>query len=93
MSGKIVIGDIHGALKALEQVIARMKSRPNEELIFLGDYVDGWSQSAQVIDYLRDLEKKGPAFSLKVIMTTGVNSGLKRAWLTRNGCSMVVKRL
>jgi serine/threonine protein phosphatase 1 len=57
MSRKIVIGDIHGALKALEQVMAQLKLQKTDELIFLGDYVDGWSQSAQVIDYLLEFEK------------------------------------
>jgi serine/threonine protein phosphatase 1 len=65
MSGKIVIGDIHGALKALEQVIAQTKIHKTDGFIFLGDYVDGWSQSAQVIDYLLDLEKKCPCIFIK----------------------------
>lgn len=51
------IGDIHGALKALEQLMNRIDLQPGERLIFLGDYVDGWSQSAQVIDYLVALGK------------------------------------
>ena len=58
MSRKIVIGDIHGALRALEQVMAQLKPGQTDELIFLGDYVDGWSQSAQVVDYLLEFEKK-----------------------------------
>jgi serine/threonine protein phosphatase 1 len=51
-----VIGDIHGALKALQQIIQQLKLRPGDKLIFLGDYVDGWSQSADVIEYLIKLE-------------------------------------
>ncbi|MBX3239557.1 MAG: serine/threonine protein phosphatase [Chitinophagaceae bacterium] len=47
-----VIGDIHGGLKALEQVLEKANPSPDSKLIFLGDYVDGWGQSAQVIDYL-----------------------------------------
>jgi serine/threonine protein phosphatase 1 len=54
---KIVIGDIHGALKALEQLLERMKPGKTDELIFVGDYVDGWSESAQTIDYLLRLQK------------------------------------
>jgi serine/threonine protein phosphatase 1 len=57
MSRKIVIGDIHGALKALEQVMVQLNPQKTDELIFLGDYVDGWSQSALVIDYLLEFEK------------------------------------
>jgi serine/threonine protein phosphatase 1 len=57
MSRKIVIGDIHGALRALKQLIALIKPEKTDQLIFMGDFVDGWSESAQVIDYLIDLEK------------------------------------
>lgn len=58
MARTFVIGDIHGALRALEQVIEKIKLKADDQLIFLGDYVDGWSQSAQVIDYLMQLEKQ-----------------------------------
>ena len=52
-----VIGDIHGALKALRQLIGRLRLRGGDQLIFLGDYVDGWSESAGVIDYLMELRE------------------------------------
>ncbi|MCC9017671.1 metallophosphoesterase family protein [Flavobacterium lipolyticum] len=53
-----VIGDIHGGLLALEQVMKKAKVTTQDTLIFLGDYVDGWSQSPQVIEYLMDLKSK-----------------------------------
>ena len=52
----LVIGDIHGGLRALHQIMERANVTPNDTLIFLGDYVDGWSQSPQVIDYLIELK-------------------------------------
>lgn len=52
MKRTLVIGDIHGGLKALKQVLNKAKVVPEDELIFLGDYVDGWSESAKVIDFL-----------------------------------------
>jgi serine/threonine protein phosphatase 1 len=52
----LVIGDIHGGLKALQQVFERAKMTTNDTLIFLGDYVDGWSGSAQLIEYLIKLD-------------------------------------
>lgn len=58
MKRTIVFGDIHGGLKALLQLLDRIDYSENERLIFLGDYVDGWSQSAQVIDFLMDLSQK-----------------------------------
>ena len=44
MGRTYVIGDIHGAQKALEQAIKRAALQKDDKLIFLGDYVDGWSQ-------------------------------------------------
>jgi serine/threonine protein phosphatase 1 len=52
----LVIGDIHGALKALEQVLERANVTANDTLIFLGDYVDGWSDAAAVINFLIELK-------------------------------------
>jgi len=61
----IVIGDIHGALKALVQLLERVGLQRDDRLIFLGDYVDGWSQSAAVIDYLLELEQRYSCFFIK----------------------------
>lgn len=56
MPRTFVIGDIHGALKALQQLVLKLDLRHDDKLIFLGDYVDGWSQSAEVIDCLIKLD-------------------------------------
>jgi serine/threonine protein phosphatase 1 len=53
-----VIGDIHGALKAIKQIIQQLQLQKSDMLIFAGDYVDGWSESFEVIEYLLDLQKK-----------------------------------
>jgi serine/threonine protein phosphatase 1 len=52
------IGDIHGGLKALIQVLNKIKVKDEDKLIFVGDYVDGWSESAQVIQFLLELSGK-----------------------------------
>ncbi|MFI2741506.1 metallophosphoesterase family protein [Zhouia sp. PK063] len=52
----LVIGDIHGANKALQQVLERAAVTINDKLIFLGDYVDGWSETPEVIDTLIQLK-------------------------------------
>nr|WP_315161518.1 metallophosphoesterase family protein [uncultured Flavobacterium sp.] len=54
----LVIGDIHGGLRALHQIMERANVTKNDTLIFLGDYVDGWSQSPQVLDFIIDLKTK-----------------------------------
>lgn len=49
------IGDIHGGLKALVQLLNKLEITEDDTLIFMGDYVDGWSESAQVVSFLIDL--------------------------------------
>ena len=53
----LVIGDIHGGYRALLQVLERANVTATDQLIFLGDYVDGWSESPQVIDFLMELNQ------------------------------------
>lgn len=65
MNRTLVIGDIHGGLKALEQVFDRAKITSNDKLIFLGDYVDGWSQSPQVLDFLMALRQTNDSVFLR----------------------------
>ena len=52
MSRTLVIGDIHGGLRALEQIFERAEVTREDKLIFLGDFVDGWRESSQVIRFL-----------------------------------------
>lgn len=65
MSRSIAIGDIHGGLKGLIQLIERIGLKPEDKVIFLGDYVDGWSDSAKVIDYLINFSKQYPCVFLR----------------------------
>lgn len=61
----LVIGDIHGGLKALLQVFEKAKVTSKDTLIFLGDYVDGWSESAQLVQYLIELNQKQKCIFIK----------------------------
>lgn len=65
MKRTLVVGDIHGGLRALNQVFATAEVSPDDTLIFLGDYVDGWSESAQVIDYLIELSATNSCIFIK----------------------------
>lgn len=65
MSRKLVIGDIHGGFKALIQVLERAEVTPDDQLIFLGDYVDGWSESSQIIHFLTELSGKQECIFIK----------------------------
>jgi serine/threonine protein phosphatase 1 len=57
MSRTLVIGDIHGGLRALKQLFERAAITALDRLIFLGDYVDSWSESPQTLDFLIELSK------------------------------------
>lgn len=77
MSKILVIGDIHGALKALKQVLKRAEITKQDTLIFLGDYVDGWSDSAALVSFLIELKKKH-----KCVFIRGNHDQLSYTWLT-----------
>ena len=76
---KFVIGDIHGGLKALLQVLKKINCDENDTLIFLGDYVDGWSESPAVLDFLIELQKKQPCVFIR-----GNHDELLLDWLLGN---------
>lgn len=65
MTKTFVIGDIHGGLRALHQVLERSQATKNDTLIFLGDYVDGWSESPQTISFIIELSKKQPCVFIR----------------------------
>lgn len=74
-----VIGDIHGGLRALQQVLERAKVTAEDKLIFLGDYVDGWSESPQVLDFLIGLQKTHTCIFIR-----GNHDALLLEWLNEN---------
>lgn len=74
-----VIGDIHGALKAVKQILERASISSSDTLIFLGDYVDGWSESPQVIDFFIELMKTNNCVFLR-----GNHDELVLHWLQNN---------
>jgi len=51
----LVIGDLHSGLQALKQVLVRANVSIEDHLIFLGDYVDGWSEAVETVNFLLDL--------------------------------------
>ena len=65
MKRTLVIGDIHGGLKGLTQLLEIAKVSEEDTLIFVGDYVDGWSESAQVIQFLIELSKTNNCIFVK----------------------------
>ncbi|PKP25492.1 MAG: serine/threonine protein phosphatase [Bacteroidetes bacterium HGW-Bacteroidetes-2] len=76
MNRTLVVGDIHGGFKALKQVLSRAKVTPQDTLIFLGDYVDGWSESVEVVSFLIHISKTNPCIFLR-----GNHDDLCHRWL------------
>ena len=90
----VVIGDIHGGFKALKQLIERAKLPSDTRYIFVGDYVDGWSESAEVISYLINFSQENDCIFLRGNHDELVYKYLKSGetnpmWLSQGGESSV----
>lgn len=85
----IVIGDIHGCVKALHGLIDAIQPRTDDRLIFLGDYVDRGPDSKGVIDLLLQLQQQCQTVFLlgnHEIMFRGALAGLPiQPWLLSGG--------
>ncbi len=84
-----VVGDIHGGYKALIQVLDKVPFTPADLFIFVGDYVDGWSESAQVISFLLEFSKKQNCLFLKGnhddLFYQHLQGNTKELWLQHGG--------
>src|SRR5574341_1540652 len=63
-----VIGDIHGCLEQLKALMGRLPLRQNDELVFIGDYIDRGPDSKGVVNHVLGLRKARPG---KVICLMG----------------------
>jgi len=75
---RFVIGDIHGCSKALRTLIECIDPSPEDELVFLGDYVDRGPDSRGVIDQVIELQSHCNVVPLRgnhEIMLMGVAFG------------------
>ena len=79
MKRTLVIGDVHGGLKALKEVFQNAEVTTEDTLIFLGDYVDGWSESPQTLDFLIQLNDIHNCIILR-----GNHDDLLLNWLNTN---------
>ena len=56
----LVIGDIHGCLCQLKKLLEEVRPNANDQVVFLGDYVDRGPDSAGVIEELIAFQEKFP---------------------------------
>lgn len=59
-----VVGDIHGCVSELELLLQELRKKEkinsDDQLVFIGDYIDRGPQSAQVVDVLLQFQKDFP---------------------------------
>lgn len=84
MKRTFAIGDIHGGLRALHQLLERINPNDEDTFIFLGDYVDGWSESAQVIDFLIDFDEMYDCVFIKGNHDIWIQEWLRTGFLHKN---------
>jgi serine/threonine protein phosphatase 1 len=79
MGRTLVLGDLHGNIKALEQVLERAKVTKDDKLIFLGDYVDGWPFNYETVKKLLELQQTNDC-----IFIMGNHDEWCQNWLNKN---------
>ncbi len=89
-----VIGDIHGGLKALLELLDKAEINSDDCIIFLGDYVDGWSDSARLISFLIDFKKNHQCILLRgnhdeLLYNYLAHNDAPEKWLLHGGKSSV----
>jgi len=62
---RFVIGDIHGCSKALRTILETIAPTPEDQLIFLGDYIDRGPDSRGVIDLMLSAAKSTRTIALR----------------------------
>ncbi|MEZ4600764.1 MAG: metallophosphoesterase family protein [Syntrophotaleaceae bacterium] len=56
----LAIGDIHGSSEKLETLIGKIDPRRDDQLVFLGDYIDRGPNSCEVIEFLVNFQENFP---------------------------------
>ena len=54
-----IIGDIHGEMALLDQLLENIDRFNPEVIVFLGDYIDRGPHVKEVVDRIMNLESKG----------------------------------
>lgn len=83
------IGDIHGRLDAMNELLEQLDPGPSDQLVFVGDYIDRGPRSKQVIDRLLELEQDVPCVFLRgnheAMMLDYLEDGAWNLWRMNGG--------
>jgi len=91
---KFAIGDIHGCLDKLEDLLGKIDPKPDDSLIFLGDYIDRGENTKGVIDALIKLSSHCRCIFLRGnhedMLIEYMEFGSNRSMFRSNGGDMTV---
>lgn len=80
VSGRLLaVGDIHGCYTELNALMAAVKPTKNDQLVFVGDYIDRGLEIKKTIDYLVELKKVLP----RTIFLRGNHEDAMLTWFGR----------
>ena len=83
------IGDIHGNIKALKEVLLKAPISKDDRIIFLGDYGDGFEGTSDVVDKLLEMRKEYECIFLQgnhdYWIRNWINTGLRSFLWTEQG--------
>lgn len=90
MNRTLAIGDVHGCLTALDTLLGQVRPGSNDQLIFLGDYIDRGPDSKGVLDRLIELRRSGQVETLRgnhevMMISAAQNQTALRFWLQCGG--------
>ncbi|MGB1295163.1 MAG: metallophosphoesterase family protein [Flavobacteriales bacterium] len=75
-----IIGDIHGGYNALVELMEKVPYTSSDRFIFIGDLVDGWSDSARVIQFLMEFSSEYDCIFIKGNHDEWCQRWLKNGW-------------
>lgn len=87
----LAIGDIHGCLGALDDLLAWVRPGPDDALVLLGDYVDRGPDTRGVLDRIIRLKNERPVVCLRgnheIMMLAARDGGRseRKMWLSVGG--------
>ncbi len=92
---RFVIGDVHGCAKALRSLLASLQLGSNDEVIFVGDYVDRGPNSRDVVEQIIGLTERCRVVALRgnheIMLQSVVMHGMADGvWMRSGGKATVV---
>jgi len=62
---RFVIPDVHGCLRTLKALIAKLELTAHDQLFFLGDFIDRGKESRGVVEYILQIKEKLQVYPIR----------------------------